>query len=370
MAIFSALFRPPMNDFFSAVGDAAQNPSTLPDDTKTFAEAIAARFGQGQGDLTARLLPIRSTFQPAPVQPVDASTSDYTAVPPSGLSQWLDDPKTLVVDIRPHAAYSSARIARAVSLSVPSTLLKRPAFSLQRLSAMLPSSSARTRFSAWRAAPRILVYDADSTTLSSNIQGLLRKFRAEEPSISLAWVQGGFQAVWETRRDVLDVVPPTPETETEDDDEGVADSILRAHNLPRAAFALASTTQAPRRAGKFRSLLHRHALSRTTPPGAPLLPSSTKNPQAAYNPFYDAVRQNTELSHGITERIPLRLPRRVRRRVSELPFQWLREIARKAAPVTPPQQEIAPYAFRGRPESSEDESSDSSGAYCLSFLLN
>ncbi|KAJ7789489.1 hypothetical protein B0H14DRAFT_3891891, partial [Mycena olivaceomarginata] len=214
VAIFSALFRPPMNDFFSAVGDAAQNPSTLPDDTKTFAEAIAARFGQGQGDLTARLLPTRSTFQLAPVQPVDASTSDYTA-----------SPCRLV--------YLSGLMIRKLwsSISDPMPLIPRRAS--PRLSAMLPSSAARTRFSAWRAAPRILV-------------DCCAKFRAEEPSISLAWVQGGFQAVWETRRDVLDVVPPTPEAETEDDDEGAADSILRAHNLPRAAFALASTTQAPR----------------------------------------------------------------------------------------------------------------------------
>ncbi|KZP32454.1 hypothetical protein FIBSPDRAFT_1037062 [Athelia psychrophila] len=51
----------------------------------------------------------------------------------------------------------------------------------------------------------------------------------------------------------------------------------------------------------------------------------------AANPFFDAIRQNTELSQGITERIPLRLPRRVRRRIGELPFAWLRDIARRAA---------------------------------------
>ncbi|KAJ6519259.1 hypothetical protein C8R45DRAFT_809267 [Mycena sanguinolenta] len=362
-----------MADFFSAVGD-VDAAGNLPDNTKLFADAIAARFNAQTDDsvLTARLLP--------PVLPLSLPREaefdgQYTAVPPDALGPWLDDLKTLVVDIRPHAAYSSARIGRAVSLSVPSTLLKRPAFSLQRLSAMLPSASARTRFSAWRTAPRILVYDADSTTLSDtcNIQGLLRKFRADSPSVALAWVRGGFQAVWQVRRDLIDVVPPTPETETEDDpdDDDAATAspaagpsrptaVLRAHHLPRAAFALASTTQAPRR------------------PGPPLLnPSQYPNPHhnmgaahdtaaagkdsstAAYNPFFDAVRQNTELSHGITERIPLRLPKRVRRRVQELPFPWLRNIARRAAPATPPD---AADAAASRPDSSEDENESSDSA--------
>ncbi|KAJ6501466.1 hypothetical protein C8R47DRAFT_970018 [Mycena vitilis] len=323
-----------MSDFFSEVKDGLNGQQNLPDDTQTFAEAIAARFGQTDNVLTARLLNpvirIPSTPManlsiqrpPVPSPQPETTIADehgYTAVAPQALSQWLDDPHTLVIDIRPHAAYSSARIARAVSLSVPSTLLKRPLFSLQRLSAMLPSQAARSRFSGWRTAQRIIVYDADTTTLSdtSNIQGLLRKFRAEAPDapIALGWIQGGFQAVWALRRDLVDAVPPTPETETEDDDDEPAgpQRVLRAHNLPRAAFALTSTTQGPRSAG---------------------------NPAAAFNPFFDAVRQNAELTQGITERIPLRLPRRVRRRVSELPFQWLRDIARRAAPVTPPDGNI------------------------------
>lgn len=53
----------------------------------------------------------------------------------------------------------------------------------------------------------------------------------------------------------------------------------------------------------------------------------------AANPFFDAIRQNLELAHGAGssgEPIVLRLPRRVRRRVGDLPFEWLREIARRS----------------------------------------
>lgn len=50
----------------------------------------------------------------------------------------------------------------------------------------------------------------------------------------------------------------------------------------------------------------------------------------AFNPFFDAIRQNMELSHGITDRIPLRLPASVRARALQSPFPWVRAIARQA----------------------------------------
>ncbi len=55
----------------------------------------------------------------------------------------------------------------------------------------------------------------------------------------------------------------------------------------------------------------------------------------AFNPFFDNIRQNIELSggRGSGEGIPLKLPRRVRRRVEELPFEWLREIGRRSGTV-------------------------------------
>lgn len=46
----------------------------------------------------------------------------------------------------------------------------------------------------------------------------------------------------------------------------------------------------------------------------------------ATNPFFESVRQNRELQNGITETIPLYIPKRVLRRNGELPFEWLRRI--------------------------------------------
>jgi len=149
-----------------------------------------------------------------------------------------------------------------------------------------------------------LVYDADSVSVpdSSNIAGLLKKFRAEGFTGKLNWVKGGFQAVWKDARHCATTDHPSPD---EDDPEGTTTTSgpLRTKHLPKAAFSLSSTTVA----GGTPSLLN------------------------AANPFFDAIRQNVELSQGITERIPLRLPRRVRRRINDLPFRWLQDIARRSA---------------------------------------
>ena len=312
-----------------------------------FAQAIAHRF---------TLSPILPTDS-SPVMP----DNSFLPLETAQLTVWLDDPATLVVDIRPHAAFSSARIPNAISLSVPSTLLKRPLFSLQRLSAMLPSVSARNRFSAWPSASRILVYDADSAFVgeSSNIAGLLRKFKGDGFKGDLAWLKGGFQAVWRDCRNIVDTSPPSPDNDIEEeDDDQSKTSVLRTRQLPMAAFSLSSTTV--RNSPHFNS-------SAGPPPPPPALTSkhqiplpqhtpnsSTANSHPAFNPFFDTIRQNTELSHGITERITLRLPRRVRRRIPELPFSWLQDIARKAANV--------PHNHHPTSESSSSESEDDDGA--------
>ncbi|KAG6869029.1 hypothetical protein C0993_004702 [Termitomyces sp. T159_Od127] len=213
----------------------------------------------------------------------------FAALPVARLPAVLADPRTLVVDIRPHAAHADARLPRALSLAVPSTLLRRPLFSLDRLATMLSSAAARHRFAAFHDSARILVYDADSVAIpeSSNISALLRKFRAAHFAGELTWLHGGFQAVARELPHLID------DSQHHDDDDPSPTPMLCTRRLPMSAFAPASAAASP-------------------------------------VPFFDAVRQNLELSHGITERIPLRLPPRVRSRIADLPVPWLRDIARRA----------------------------------------
>lgn len=242
-----------------------------------------------------------------------------TIVDPSSLLPVLATPGVLVLDIRPHATYSQSRIPHALSLSVPSTLLKRPAFSLSRLTDMLPSSSGRRRFSAWKSASRILVYDADSQSIpdGSNIFGLLHKFENEGFHGDLAWLKGGFAGVWREQRTLVDNGPPSPDSSEEEDAEG---GYLRARKLPSSAFQQASTTTAAQRPSVSSSFVQQK----------PVAPAPTSTRPVAANPFYDNIRQNRELEHGITERISLQLPASVIARRDELPFDWLKEIVDKA----------------------------------------
>jgi rhodanese-related sulfurtransferase len=278
----------------------------------------------------------------------------FSSILPSSLTQRVDDLNTLILDIRPHAAYSSARIPHAIPLSVPSTLLKRPLFSLQRLAAMLPSTNARTRFLAWPSASRILVYDADSQVAgeTSNITGLLRKFKLDGFEGELTWLQGGFQAAWRDCREIIDTRPPSPDPETEDDadvhDKSLQPSLLRTRRLPMAAFSLSST--AIHNSPSFKSTGANSMKRSSTVPQHTLSNPGTSSSHPAYNPFFDTIRQNTELSHGVTERIPLRLPRRVRRRIRDLPFPWLQNIALRAAST--------PLHHRSFNESTSSDSSE------------
>jgi tyrosine-protein phosphatase 2/3 len=62
---------------------------------------------------------------------------------------------------------------------------------------------------------------------------------------------------------------------------------------------------------------------------------SSRGIQVPFNPFFDTVRQNLELGGGggSGDGIPLKLSRRVKRRLGDLPFEWLREIAKKSGSV-------------------------------------
>lgn len=190
-----------------------------------------------------------------------APASSFPPVLPSALAPILADANTLILDIRPHNAYALARLPTALSLSVPSTLLKRPLFSLARLAQMLASPTARARFSAYASYARIVVYDADSGVLAEggNLLGLMRKFRKEGYEGEVCWVKGGFHAVWRENKECVVRDPPVEEEEDEDAEEANATvgplpsidassshptgaNVLRTKHLPMAAFTSSSTT--------------------------------------------------------------------------------------------------------------------------------
>ncbi|KAF7797795.1 hypothetical protein EIP86_008999 [Pleurotus ostreatoroseus] len=337
--------------------------------------------------------------------------SAFTPVNPSKLAPLLSSSDTIILDIRAHNAYTNARLPGALSLSVPSTLLKRPNFSLARLAQMLPSPAARARFSAYASFARVLVYDADSAALTDagNLLGFMRKLRKEGYAGEVCWLRGGFHAVWREHGGLVDREPP-PAEEDEEEIGGVgalgapaelpaaglgaattlgtvraAPPVLRANHLPMDAFTSTSVASRtlrlppgrgaaavpptplgmPPRLGMGLGMglgmpppatagalgAGQRTLTMPMPmPGHELaMPAAarhhsvpgTQTTHVPFNPFFDNIRQNIELypgaagagrgGKGADEWIVLQLPRRVRRRVGELPFEWLRAIARGCA---------------------------------------
>ncbi|OBZ79060.1 Receptor-type tyrosine-protein phosphatase gamma [Grifola frondosa] len=334
------------------------NQSPKPDggSNVSFQAAIDARYARASPSLISLNPPVSST-SPSMTSPSAIPTA-FTTLSLSDLPAILADPDALILDIRPHNSYAHARLPHALSLSVPSTLLKRPLFSLARLQQMIPSPTARARFARWDHASRIVVYDADASVLANggNLLGLMRKFRNEGFPVhrDIAWLReedaehDHAEAALRTRRLpksaftfastlplVSHVVPPTPIYARPDPFE----AILPIPPTPTLTVPPVRVTPVPPRAPALARPTFRLGMSGMTPtPGvSPTRPKHYSLPgnQVACNPFFDAIRQNLELAHGAdpSEGIPLRLPRRVRRRVGELPFEWLRAIARRSGPA-------------------------------------
>jgi len=214
-----------------------------------------------------------------------------------------------VIDIRHHAQFQTSRIFGAISLVVPSTLLKRPGFSLEKMAEMIENKSSRDRFERWRSMTKLVIYDVDTSFLAdgSNLAGLLRKFQVSGYQGELLWLKGGFTAALRANPAVVDTA--IWDTTLEDHKEESKDTFLRARNLSTHAFQQASTT----------------LIGQKTPRGSEHIMTASSASVAA-NPFYDNIRQNIELSQGVDTRIPLALPQKVISRKKELPFKWLQDI--------------------------------------------
>jgi tyrosine-protein phosphatase 2/3 len=373
-------------DFFSQPGNPPKpnNAGAHDDDVNKFADAVNSRFPSA---LTARLeSPVpgpsmsnmslsarRAAKQPAAPPPSSSRSLNFPHVAVEALPELLASPDVFFIDVRPPGQYQSARLPNALSLTVPSIFLKRPLVGLERISSMLTSPDAQQRFNKWREAHRLVVYDADTSSLAegNNVLGLLRKFEAESGASSdspaytgqISWLKGGFQAVWKERSDLVETKSLTDTSSDSDESPPPGESSAGGANIQPPASS-ADTFAAPkpvvrRLSGELGSHRHRphfgqvahsdasssnqggsqqsmvlsNASSRK-PPSSQISSSLSLAPdrmaRQAANPFFDNIRQNMELSQGITERIPLRLPKRVRRRIADLPFPWLRGIARGA----------------------------------------
>ncbi|CCV00578.1 unnamed protein product [Malassezia sympodialis ATCC 42132] len=241
--------------------------------------------------------------------PTPANDDRYRMITPETLydlmrmrsPEGIVPPKhVLVLDIRPPTSFARCHIKGSVNVCAPTTLLRRPEFTIERIEdQILSSGTMDDNFRNWRTytkenAPQswIVVLDMDSTKTTSmgrssaggggaSLLGLLRKFESAGYKGQLCWVTGGFVSYsrWPPAADDI-------EWASTQKDSNHAISLVPTNTMKRPSLSLSMPSQGPMLA----------------------LSDCMGNSAAhAANPFFDNIRQNLELSCGITDIVPLEL---------------------------------------------------------------
>jgi rhodanese-related sulfurtransferase len=102
---------------------------------------------------------------------------------PDHLHTILSSNKLLLLDARSFVQFSHSHIRNAVGVSVPTTILKRPTFTLEKLSEAIVNDESKKKLQNWQHAEYIILYDQTSHSLqdasASAIQHLYTKFQKQ-----------------------------------------------------------------------------------------------------------------------------------------------------------------------------------------------
>ncbi|KAI5280134.1 hypothetical protein KEM54_003864, partial [Ascosphaera aggregata] len=196
---------------------------------------------------------------------------------------------TLLIDVRPYPQFIKSRIRGAINLCVPTTLLKRPTFSLNKLEETLASGEDKKAFSNWKNTSRIIAYDATSTHLKDSLSliNILKKFKNE-----------GFQG----------------------------DTFILHGGFSRFTSEFSNCTEAddvcaPQKPSMMAKRLNLSLPKPTVIGGCPM-PTKSNCP---VNPFFSHIRQNIELTNGVGQ-IPINVPESMSGHERQLLPAWLRSV--------------------------------------------
>ncbi|KAK8160721.1 hypothetical protein BKA80DRAFT_204655 [Phyllosticta citrichinensis] len=218
-------------------------------------------------------------------------------VTPQHIITLLDssEEEILLLDLRVSTQYATSRIRGALNLCIPTTLIKRPSFTVEKLAETFKNDSQRRKFEKWRSCKYIVVYDADSRQLrdATSCVNTLKKFTNEGWTGASYIIRGGiseFAAKF-----------PSFVLSGDSSNKGVIarsrKPALRLDNMPGPAPVIG---------------------------GCPL--PSTQN---AANPFFGNIRQNMDLIGGVGQ-MPVTCPQRMNSATRrELPA-WLREASEES----------------------------------------
>ena len=234
--------------------------------------------------------PLQYSTHRADTLPSNLAQEEFKMISPQDLVDLIDGPiEMLLLDLRVYPQFSHSRIDGAINLCIPTTLLKRPNFNVQRLSETFTKAAERAKFGRWREAKAIVVYDASSAQLKDATSSVntLKKFTNEGWRGSAMVIRGGFSEFATSFPDRVDKL-------------------------------LSSEADAPA-TGKL-------AIDPQVAVGAPVAGGCPMPiAQTAANPFFGNIRQNMDLIGGVGQiavKLPLTL---IPSGTAKLP-PWLRRV--------------------------------------------
>lgn len=196
--------------------------------------------------------------------------------------------KVLVLDLRVYPQYASARVRGALNLCIPTTLLKRPSFTVQKLLDTFNNDHDRDEFEKWEDCPYIVVYDANSMQLKEAMtsQNVLKKFVTEGWKGHGLIVTGGYLQISRT-------MPTLIEDGTAVSGNGSGKQILAISSLNHDTVPVAGGCSMPSGKG------------------------------GAANAFFGNIRQNMDLLDGVGQ-LPVKKPENMTERTREHLPVWLK----------------------------------------------
>lgn len=226
-----------------------------------------------------------------PAHDNDCKSEGPVIVTPQHVVNLLDsaEEEILLLDLRVSTQYSRSRIVGALSLCIPTTLLKRASFNVQKLCETFKEEDHRAKFERWRSSKYIIVYDSDSAQLkdATTCINALKKFANEGWKGCSYIIRGGFS---EFSKKFPSFV---------------------AQDSARSSVSSTSTL----------------SLDYARPAVAPVIGGCPMPvTQNAANPFFGNIRQNMDLIGGVGQ-MPVKQPAAITNQVeSDLPI-WLRRAA-------------------------------------------
>lgn len=243
------------------------------DDRLSLNEPKPQRASPGLSNLArASTLPMKLDINQSPLISGDQLTS---------IMDTADMDGVLLLDVRSVQNFSHSRIKHALNLCIPTTLLKRATFGIEKLQQTFQDSINSTKFNRWRDMQWIIVYDTNASDNRDAVtaQNMIKKFTAANYSGKTAILRGGFTLFRQSFPSYVDNESTEPPA-------------------TRSANATNSSSLAP-------------------VIGGVMLPSSMHEP----NPFFSNIRQNMDLADGVGQ-FAISLPDDVDQ--ASLPT-WLRE---------------------------------------------